>query len=51
MYMVFASALAPFAFGAALDAGWSVSAVLAVFVAYGVLASIPPIFAERRGFA
>ncbi len=50
MYMVFASALAPFAFGAALDAGWSISAVLAVFIAYAILAFIPPVFAERRGF-
>ena len=51
MYMVFASALAPFAFGAALDAGWGVSGVLAAFIAYALIAMIPPIFAERRGFA
>ena len=33
MYMVVASALAPFVFGALLDAGWAISGVLAVFVA------------------
>ncbi len=51
MYMVIASALAPFSFGALLDAGWSVSAILTLFVLVGFLAIIPPVFAERRGFA
>ncbi len=51
MYMVVASALAPFVFGTALDAGWSVSGVLAAFVAVSVVLIIPPVFAERRGLA
>ena len=51
MYMVFASALGPFAFGLALDGGWSVSQILAAFVAYGLLAMLLVIFAERRGLA
>ena len=51
MYMVIASALAPFSFGALLDAGWSVSAILAMFVTVGFVLIVPPVFAERRGFA
>ncbi|CAN5224225.1 arsenite efflux MFS transporter ArsK [soil metagenome] len=50
MYMVIASALAPFVFGAALDAGWTVSGVLAMFVAVGIVVLLPPVFAERRSF-
>ena len=51
MYMVVASAIAPFIFGALLDAGWSVSGVLAAFVAVSVVLLVPPVFAERRGLA
>ncbi len=51
MYMVVASALAPFVFGAMLDAGWTVSGVLAAFAAVSLVLIIPPIFAERRGLA
>ena len=49
MYMVVASALAPFAFGALLDTGWSVSNILVAFVVVGFLAIVPPVFAERHG--
>ena len=48
MYMVVASALAPFVFGTLLDAGWSVSGVLALFVAVSVVLIVPPVFAERQ---
>lgn len=51
MYMVVVSALAPFVFGAMLDAGWSVSGILAAFVAVSVVLIVPPVFAERKGLA
>ncbi len=51
MYMVIASALAPFVFGAMLDTGWTVSGVLTVFVAVSLVLIIPPVFAERKGLA
>ena len=50
MYMVVMSALAPFAFGAALDAGWTVSEILALMAIVGGLFILPPVFAERRGY-
>ncbi len=51
MYMVVASALAPFVFGAMLDAGWTVSGVLVTFVAVSIVLIVPPVFAERKGLA
>ena len=51
MYMVFVSALAPFVFGALLEAGLSVSAILGGFTVVGILCLLSPFYAERRGFA
>ena len=51
MYLVVASALAPFVFGTLLDAGWTVSGILAAFVAVSLVLIIPPVFAERKGLA
>jgi len=51
MYMVFMSALAPFVFGAALESGWTVSELLTLFVIVSLGLLVPPVFAERRGFA
>lgn len=50
MYLVVATALAPFAFGAALAAGMSVSGVLAVFVAAGIALMLPPMAAARMAW-
>ena len=50
MYMVFASALAPFVLGAALAAGWSISAVMTWFAIAGVILITPPMVAERYAF-
>ena len=50
MYMVFATALAPFVFGAALAVGMSVSGVLAAFVAAGFALTLPPVAAERMAW-
>ena len=50
MYMVFISALAPFVFGLALSAGFSVPAILTVFVVVGLVFLMPPVLAERRAF-
>lgn len=50
MYMVVMSALAPYAFGVALDAGWSVSQILATMAAVSLACLVPPVFAERRGY-
>lgn len=50
MYMVVMSALAPYAFGVALDAGWSVSQILATMAGVSLACLLPPIFAERRGY-
>jgi len=50
MYMVFASALAPFVLGAALAAGWSVSTVMTWFAVVGVILITPPMVAERYAF-
>lgn len=47
MYLVLMTALAPFAFGAALSAGASVSAVLTAFVVIGLALIVPPVAAER----
>jgi MFS family permease len=50
MYMVVMSALAPYVFGIALDAGWTVSQILTAFVIASVALVLPPVFAERRGY-
>jgi len=50
MYMVFASALAPFVLGAALAAGWSISTVMTWFAIAGVVLITPPMVAERYAF-
>lgn len=50
MYMVFASALAPFVLGAALAAGWSVTTVMVWFAVVGAILVTPPMFAERYAF-
>jgi len=50
MYLVFASATAPFVFGALLEAGMSVDAILAWFAAAGLLCVLPPFYAEWRRF-
>ena len=50
MYMVFASALAPFVLGAALAAGWSISTVMTWFAIAGVILITPPMVAERYAF-
>ena len=50
MYTVFMSGLAPFVFGLSLDLGWIVSAILWAMVAYGALALLPVMFAERYDF-
>jgi MFS family permease len=48
MYLVFASATAPFVFGALFEAGVSVDAILAWFAAAGLLCVLPPFYAEWR---
>jgi hypothetical protein len=50
MYIVFISALAPFVFGALLGAGIGVDAILGGFAIAGVLCTLPPFYAEWRGF-
>jgi MFS family permease len=50
MYMVVMSALAPYAFGLALDSGWTVSEILWTCLAVSAVFLLPPVFAERRGF-
>jgi MFS family permease len=47
MFFVFVSGVAPFIFGLGLDFGLSVSTTLWLMVAYGVLALIPAIAAQR----
>jgi MFS family permease len=49
MYMVVMSALAPYAFGLALDSGWTVSEILWTCLAVSAVFLLPPVFAERRG--
>jgi len=50
MYMVVSSALAPYVFGVALDAGWTVSQILTAFVVASMVLILPPMIAERRGY-
>ena len=50
MYLVFASALAPFVFGALFDAGIGVDAILGGFAVAGLLCTLPPFYAEWRRF-
>ena len=48
MYMVLMSATAPFVFGALLDGGISVDAILMGFAAVGVVCLLPPFYAAWR---
>lgn len=41
MYVVLASALAPFAYGVLHDMGWTVAQTLLVFAADGLIAVLP----------
>jgi MFS family permease len=50
MYLVFASATAPFVFGALYEAGVSVEAILGGFAAACLLCILPSFYAEWRGF-
>jgi len=47
MYLVLMSALAPYVFGVAMDAGASVTSILTAFVVVGLAFLAPPLAAER----